>query len=103
MECTRACEIDVDLVASVLNEKIVTARKAYKCCECGVTINPGDKYENTFGVWGGEGSTFHTCVPCSRIRNDYGCGYGTLREDVWDHLGVDIVTGRTQDSEQKQG
>ena len=60
------CECDEG--PSVFREKIVKARKEHKCCECGATINKGDEYEYTFGVWEGEASSFHTCEKCSDLR-----------------------------------
>ena len=54
----------------VFHAKIVTARKEFKCCECGVVIGRGEKNERAFGVWQGDASTFHTCMRCVEIREE---------------------------------
>lgn len=40
------------------------ARKPHKCSECGRTINPGETYKKTWGVWDGEPDTFCMCPDC---------------------------------------
>lgn len=52
---------------SVIHESTPTARKPYKCSECGRHIEPGTKYQNVWGVWGGEGQTFKRCQACTRL------------------------------------
>lgn len=48
--------------------KTVTARKTYKCCECGITINPGDRYSRCDGIWGGEARSYCCCSSCGKVR-----------------------------------
>lgn len=81
--------------AEVCTETYRTARKEHRCCECGGTIQPGAVYEYVRGLWDGYWSTFKTCLPCARIRQDYCCSwtYGTLRETLWDAMDFDYVTG----------
>jgi DNA-directed RNA polymerase subunit RPC12/RpoP len=43
------------------------ARKFYKCCECGDTIEIGQKYAYTFGVWDGEADSFRQCLSCDKL------------------------------------
>lgn len=64
MECY--CDYDAP---SVYNKTTPKARKQHKCYECGSVIDAGEKYENVFGVWDGDGSTFKTCSRCLDLRN----------------------------------
>lgn len=48
--------------------KTVTARKTYKCCECGITINPGDRYSRCDGIWEGKAESYHFCESCTKVR-----------------------------------
>ena len=89
-------------------QTIRRARKEHRCYECGEAIPVGAQYEECRALFDGDISTMRTCLPCSRIRRDYGCGlYGGLAETVWDLLGIDIVTGRTMedpdDQEEEEG
>ena len=69
----------------------IVARKAHHCCECGGTINPGEKYQRAAGKWDGRVESFKTCLVCARIRNDY-CTYFTMmREQLWEMLGIDYL------------
>jgi len=56
---------------SELHEKIRKARKTYRCCECGCTISPGERYEYASGRWDGEYDQYRTCLPCREIRNRF--------------------------------
>lgn len=62
-----ACSCDFD-GPSVCHVKTVKARKEYRCEECRATIAIGERYENTWGVWEGEGNTFRTCLLCAELR-----------------------------------
>jgi hypothetical protein len=44
-----------------------TARKPHQCCECHSTINQGEQYAFTSGVWNGEPASFKTCHNCWEI------------------------------------
>lgn len=78
-----------------IRQRIVTARKLHWCVECNESIEPGDRYELTNGMWDGEFGTHKTCLPCQRIRDDLCSDYtfGGLREAVMDCHGVDYITG----------
>lgn len=96
MGCSCVCSIDYE-GPSVSSVKVVKARKAHKCCECGETIQPGERYEVYSGCWEGSWDTHKTCLPCQRLRDDLcRCGFvfGQLREAVGEALGMDYVTGR---------
>jgi hypothetical protein len=43
------------------------ARKIHGCCECGVAIKPGDKYQYSSGIWDGEPSSYKQCMSCHVI------------------------------------
>lgn len=50
------------------HEEIVTARKPHHCCECGMTIAKGEKYETVSGMWDGRCDRIKTCLPCVATR-----------------------------------
>ncbi len=84
MDC--GCDYDPP---SVYSHRVVTARKSYRCEECAAKINPGDRYETTFGVWDGYPETFRTCLDCvdvrTWVRNNVPCfcwAHGNMREDA---------------------
>lgn len=43
------------------------ARKNHKCCECGCTIETGEKYKYSSGIWNGEPDSFKQCLNCNEI------------------------------------
>ncbi len=43
------------------------ARKDHKCCECFETIQKGETYSYTSGVWDGTGQSFKQCTNCHEI------------------------------------
>ncbi len=66
-------------------DRIVTARKRHKCCECGCDILPGEQYELTNGKWDGRMGRFRTCETCRRIRSSLfvdGWYYGLMWDDI---------------------
>jgi hypothetical protein len=86
------CSCDHDGVpASVFRRKVIVARKQHKCCECGATIQPGEKYEKVDGLWEDMWEHHTTCAICDRIRQDYCAPYTMLRETIWYGLEVDIL------------
>ena len=68
-----------------------TARKDYVCCECGVTISAGDRYQYVEGVSEGQWWSWKTCLPCARIRRDFCAPFEHLREVLLDLLGFDYL------------
>jgi hypothetical protein len=50
------------------NEKVVTARKPYRCEECGDPIEPGQEYEYVKYMFEDYWGTFRTCITCRNIR-----------------------------------
>ena len=64
------------------------------CCECGATIQAGDRYELTTGTWCGRQSIYTTCATCAQIRADFfKCGYtlGRLADELGDCYDLDLV------------
>ena len=96
------CDWDNPEAYKVLYRK---ARKEHVCCECLRSIKKGERYQYISGVWEGGPASYKTCRQCAAIRDDYfcGCGYLTgLRNNVWDHLGVDIITGEVAELEDEK-
>jgi hypothetical protein len=93
-----ACNFDDD-PADIWHEATRRARKSYRCCECGETIPIGALYVCVSGLDDSQWFRSRTCKTCWNIRRDYGqCSpLGYLREDVWELLGVDYVSGRVDD------
>lgn len=64
------------------------ARKPHTCCECRQTIQRGQTYEHTSGLWDGDWQTYKTCLPCVEIRHALMCegwNYQNLWEDIREH------------------
>jgi hypothetical protein len=51
-------------MADTYNQTWRIARKDHVCYECGRTISKKEKYQYTFGVWGGDVNTYKTCEHC---------------------------------------
>lgn len=97
-----ACSCDYDGEApSVYRESFPIARKAYKCCECGTLIRPGQKHQVFTGLWDGVWQTFRTCLPCYNIREDYcECApFGKLYEAFYECMGFDYTGTFTEDGD----
>ena len=63
-----SCYCDYDFTWAVYRARTHTARKVHKCYECGRAINPGERYENAFGIGDGETWVMPTCCHCLEIR-----------------------------------
>lgn len=88
------CSIDGYDDAKVYREEFPVARKQYRCCECGETINPGQKYHKAVGLWDLGWDTYRTCMPCYNIRNHYcrrGYIFGRLSDTLSDCFGIDYT------------
>jgi len=97
-----SCIIDdygCEATASPFACQVIQARKRWKCCECGERIEVGEEHEFVRGCWEGYWATYRTCAICLRIRNAYFCTwvYGSMRERLWEELGVDYITGETRE------
>lgn len=92
-----SCSCDMyDELADVFNLTERRARKTHKCCECGCIIEPGVTYVVVDVLFDSEWSTHKACRICMAIRGDLSpCSpMGCLRDDLWECLGFDYVTGR---------
>jgi len=91
------CSADVDEVPRCSSEKTRVARKEHTCIECEEVIAVGDRYVNEWGLsYEGCPYSYHTCVPCHRIRLHYcpsGWYWGELAEQLSDCIGFNYVTG----------
>ena len=67
----------------MLVERVVTARKALKCCECHRAVIPGQKYEYAKTLWEGVFTVYRTCMVCVEIRQAFGCD-GWVYEGIWE-------------------
>ena len=74
MECS-CFDADVDEYGTVLEDKVVTARKAHRCHECGKSISLGENYRREKAVYDGQCDTHKTCLDCSSIRNELVCSF----------------------------
>jgi len=89
------CSSDFGEKPEFYEQRIVHARKKYRCIECDEVIEIGDRYEYFRGLWDGEFETYRICLPCASIRNVYcpnGSVFGELRDILMDCLGIDYIT-----------
>lgn len=95
---SEACYCDYSS-PTIYDVKMVVAKKAHKCSECGRHINKKEKYEYLKGLWDGEWGTFYTCQECLNLRKHlqelpcYCLYHGGLCEGVSDDL--DSMMGDT--------
>lgn len=61
------CECNDFERPAFVSETKPKARKAHRCCECYVTIQPGERYERHTGLWDGEINTYRWCSRCSDV------------------------------------
>ena len=87
-EC--AC-IDIDDYegAKVSTTKIVVARLAHKCYECGRQIETKEKYEYFSGLYDYRWYTVKTCLDCVSARKAFFCS-GWYYENLWDSIAEHI-------------
>lgn len=67
-----------DLCGSIIR----TARKPHKCCECGKTIQPKEKYEYYSILYDGRWTNYNTCLVCREIGEAFCCD-GRLFGELW--------------------
>ncbi len=67
------------------DEKLVTARKPHKCCDCGKVMDKGIKHWSCRGKWDGVFSSFRQCVICREVAVKYGCD-GFVFGQVWEQM-----------------
>ena len=64
--------------------RTVIARKEHICGECGVEIQPGEKYERFTGKCEGDIFSAKTCLLCVEVRDCFCCSY--YFGAVWEHI-----------------
>ncbi len=89
MECaTVSCSMD-DGIATILQDKIVTAAKEHCCCECRRTITMGEKYKTEVTLYDGRIVRYKTCLDCISIRDEFfseGWYWEAIKEMLWEHV-----------------
>jgi len=89
MSCSCVCAEFARFSASITRARMRSARRSHECGECGRTIEPGERYESTFGVWDGRASTEKTCSDCLSVRGELFCegwAYGELYQSLAEHI-----------------
>lgn len=71
---------------SFYERRLVVARKAHGCSECGEAIPKGARHEVVVGKWDSLVSTYRTCPSCVEIRDHFACGNGWLYGELWSDL-----------------
>jgi len=82
--------VDIDeIVETIKNEFVKSARKQHKCNECGRTIEIGESYEYHFYTFRGKSSFHKICEDCNSLRSVFFCEgfeYGHIGERVIEHI-----------------
>ena len=70
------------------SETYPTAKKNWKCCECGRIIPIGEKYYCLTGKWHGLFFVKRMCMDCRSVTEHLFCGFtfGQVWGDLIDHL-----------------
>ena len=64
------CYCSIDDGPSVYWEHWPIAKKQHVCCECGSTIDPGEKYYLLKGIWEGDFETYKQCRICKNVWDE---------------------------------
>ena len=94
------CDFDGDPV-NVCNIVDRRARIEHECDECFRVIKPREKYHYITFHSDGKWNSAKRCAQCYQIGLDYCCGVldaGAVWAHVWEHLGVDLRTGKTRET-----
>lgn len=85
------CSCDYDPAEFYRSVDVKSARKEFRCDECGHPIRPRDSYERVTAKWDGGIATFITCKHCVELRNwakiSVPCfcwAHGSLLDDIKD-------------------
>jgi len=63
--------VDTNFDTSCIENKIKKANTEYVCCECGGTIQIGERYEYYHGKCEGDTFSCNTCLDCLSIRKAF--------------------------------
>lgn len=87
---------DDDFDNEFFSQIVRRAVKPHSCCECGRTIEPGERYETSSGKSDGSVWTYATCSTCQEIREGFYCegghAFGTLWEMMADQAFESLTT-----------
>jgi len=73
------------------------AAKQHKCCECGKTIEKGEQYQYSSGIWDGRPASYKQCANCYSVMcavassvydSEEGASFGDLREWFYNFVSV---------------
>ena len=70
--CNCDCETpdyDDESGEELYDEGVKIAYSPIKCCECRTTINVGEKYRHTEGLWDGDWSAYQMCLVCASVSD----------------------------------
>jgi hypothetical protein len=85
-DCNVCLTYDGDVNTEFIHQRIVVARKEYRCCECGAAIRIADKYERSSGKSDGDLWAYKTCLPCAEIGNAFFCEGRWFGGILWDEM-----------------
>jgi len=80
---------DTDDARDFYQEESPKARVPHICGECGVTIQPGERYRKCVGKWDGRFETYKMCSVCQEILDAFFCDgffFGQLHDDLRGHI-----------------
>jgi hypothetical protein len=82
------CSCDAEY-PDVYSEKWQVARKPHECCECGSTIDRGERYIMRKGSWDGKWRSYRQCDLCAGVWDSEAQKYGDCIAfgEMWDYLG----------------
>ena len=87
-----SCLIDIDHGDNeyeIVSDKMITAKRNFKCCECQDIIPAGQRHEYFAGrTDDGRMDKYHTCMVCRSIRMKFVCDwiYSELFESISDGI-----------------
>jgi hypothetical protein len=72
----------------LFESKMLKARKAHKCGECGKTISIGESYEKCRGLYDGLWYNHKTCDDCLSLRTNFFGSWSS--ESLWEDFENDM-------------
>ena len=82
-------DMDYDSYNELYTEAYRVSQKEYTCCECGVFIRKGVRYQTVKGRSDGRFWEFKTCATCATIRTNLITG-SFVFTCMWDFIGQDV-------------
>lgn len=97
MECSCTISCDAGDCADFYKQKRVSAKRIYKCCECGEKISIGQKHEYYFLAQDGDTWRYRTCQDCVEMRGVFFNGW--MFTSIWSVLRDSIMDGEIEATE----